>query len=80
MASIRNSEYRGFSLETRASQAARGFDAGFTFFSTTSSVADRITRNVDGPYKTEDEAHTAATLAAKKLIDLLLDDVLGSGR
>lgn len=77
MASCRHTEYRGFNLETRASEGVQGFIVAFTFYSTTASIADRTTRAVDGEYKTEDAAHNAATITARKLIDLLVDDALG---
>ncbi len=78
MAGSRFSEHRGFHLETRTSEGVRGYLAAYTFYSLTASIADRTTRVIEGEFTTEDEAHAAATLAAKKLIDLLVDDALGT--
>lgn len=78
MASSRFSEYRRFHLETRTSEGVRGYLVAYTFYSLTASIADRTTRIIEGEFRTEDEAHAAATLAARRLIDLLVDDALGT--
>lgn len=77
MASSRFTEHRDFHVETRVSESVRGYLVAFTFYSLTASIADRTTRKLEDAFKTEDEAHKAGTLAAKKVIDLLLDDALG---
>jgi hypothetical protein len=77
MASSRFTEHRGFHVETRTSEGVRGIIVAYTFYSLTASIADRTTRIIEDEFKTEDEAHSAGSLAAKRLIDLLVDDALG---
>ncbi len=77
MSSIGYSQYRGYRVETRATRGVSSYSAAFTFESLTASVADRTTRMCDGEFASPDQAHAAATRTAQKLIDMLLDEVLG---
>ncbi len=77
MASTRFTEHRGFHVETRTSGGVHGVLVAYTFYSLTASIADRTTRILEGEFATDEEAHAAAMLAAKKLVDLLVDDALG---
>jgi hypothetical protein len=77
MASSRFTEHRGFHVETRTSEGVQGVIVAYTFYSLTASIVDRTTRILDGEFSTEEEGHSAAVLAAKRLIDLLVDDALG---